>query len=265
MKVDVIICTKNRPHLLRKAVQQARNSVPTNNVIVVDSTPNPNMNLLNSLNVKLVFTPDVKIGYARQRGLMEATTKYVVFLDDDLELERNWFDPLFKELCSDEKVVAVSPKIVYGYKTDPVLRKLFGGKYSTSKHGGSAGAAIMDRTKVLAIGGYNKNMHWGEDGELFMRIEKHGLKWLRIRAFTAHHPCTFKQHLQKALRNGAGMASIWKAGSDLPLFPWMVKMARRFLVAPIILTFARREPRILVYHSLYHLLYLLSFLIELNK
>ena len=94
-KLDVIICTKDRSFLLRNAVAQARKMVPCNNVIVVESSVSPNKELLNDLGVETVFTPDAKLGYARQQGLLKTKTKYVVFLDDDLVLEKNWFPPLF--------------------------------------------------------------------------------------------------------------------------------------------------------------------------
>ena len=265
MKVDVIICTKDRPFLLRKAVNQARHHIPCNKVIVVESSVSPNKRLLDDLGVEMVFTPDVKLGYARQQGLLKAKTKYVVFLDDDLELEKNWFPPLFKALISDSKVVAVCSQVVYKSEGDPVLTKVYHASptipsFWRKREGGSAGASMMKRKEILAVGGYNINVHRGEDTELFFRLQQKGLKWVRVTDSVAYHPITLKEQLRRSCRNGMAMADVWKFGFNIDLLKIIIILTRRVFVAPIILMFTRKDPRVLVYHAMIQFVILASFL-----
>ncbi|MEX2739429.1 MAG: glycosyltransferase [Candidatus Wukongarchaeota archaeon] len=269
-KVDVIICTKDRSHFLKKAVEQARMFIPTNDVIVVESSVSPNKKLLKGLNVETVFTPNVKLGYARQQGLLKAKTKYVVFLDDDLEIEKNWFYPLFKALISDSKVLAVSSQVVYRSELDSVLTKVYYAsptipKFWRKRQGGSAGASLMERQKILDIGGYNVNVHRGEDTELFFRLQRKGLKWIRVTDSVAYHPITLKEQLYRSCRNGRAIAEVWKLGLDMHLLKIVIRLTRRVFVAPIILMFTRKDPRVLVYHAVIQFVILASFLRKMMK
>jgi len=264
-KVDVIICSKDRSLLLRTAVAQARKTIPCNDVIVVESSLSPNKEMLNDLGVETVFTPNAKLGYARQQGLLKARTKHVAFLDDDLELEKNWFPPLFRILTSDCKVVAVSSQVVYRSEADPVLTKLYSAsptipRFWRQRPGGSAGACVMKRKEVLAAGGYNPTVHRGEDTELFFRLQRRGLKWLRAVDSVAYQSCTLKEQLRRFRRNGEGLADAWKRSFNLPLLPIIVLLTRRVFVAPTILMFTRKDPRVSVYHIILQFVLLASFL-----
>jgi len=269
-KVDVIICTKDRPFLLRNAVMQARKMIPCNNIIVGESSIFPNKELLKDLGVETIFTPNAKLGYARQQALLKAKTKYVVFLDDDLEIDKNWFYPLFKALISDSKVLAVSSQVVYKSEFDPVLTKLYHAprtipSFWRKREGGSAGASLMKRQKILDVGGYNVNVHRGEDTELFFRLQQKGLKWVRVTDSVAYHPITLKEQLYRSCRNGRAMADIWKLGLNIHLLKIIMILTRRVFIAPIILMFTRKDPRVLVYHATIQFVILASFLGKMKK
>ena len=255
-KVDVVICTKDRYGFLVNCVDKVRRFVPVNNLIIVDSTEKPNIGVLEGLGAKLFFTPNVKVGYARQVGLKEASTRYVLCIDDDVTLTPNCFPPMVKSL-EDSNVLGVSGRVVYGWKTDKILFKLF--SRSPSRHGGSGGFVLFKTKEVLALGGYNKNMHWGEDLELCYRIENRGFRWVRSNEAIGFHPLTFKEYLGRAKKHGRSMRGVWESGTS-SLFRLMSRFYVRFLVMPLYYTFSSLDPRVFGYYSLFTFIYLVSFL-----
>lgn len=261
MKVDVIICTKDRQHLLPKAVEQARTLISANNVIVVESSEKPNAELLEKLDVESIFTPNAKLGYARQAGLLKAETEYVVYLDDDLLLERNWFNKIMSNL-TDEKVVVASGKTVYGWQTDPVIEKLF----AQSKPGpGGAGQCVMRRKEILAIGGWDKTMHWGEDADLVCRVQRQGLKWIRDWSTKAYHRLTLKQYLRRAKEWGTGFGSCVKKGSLERSTTLFLRRFGSIIIMPFYYAIKCRDLRIILYYFLERLIYFAHIYKELKR
>lgn len=261
MKVDVIVCTKNKHTTLPKCVEQIREFIPYNKIIIVDSSENPNLNILNKLGALLIFTPNAKLGYARQKGLDASTTDRVFYIDDDIILDKCAFGEMMK-LFEEPNVIGVSGRVIYGWKSNKVLFKLYS-RGRPIKHGGSGGLVILDRKEVLNLGGYNKNIHWGEDAELCHRIEQHGLVWTRALKAKGYHPCTFTQFLQRGKRNGEGYKVLWLFGKKL--LPILVQLSGRTFFMPVYYTIQIRDPRILVYYFLYNMLFLCGFLLEMKR
>jgi len=272
-KVDVVICTKDRSHLLLDAVKQISSHVE--NIVVVESSGKPEWEVLASYPKELFndlglasklhvhMTPNVKLGCARQVGLEKAVSDYVFFIDDDIILDKNCFVTMFKTLLSDPKIVAVSGRVVYGYASDKVLFKLYRSG-NPPKRGGSGGLTVLDRKKVLELGGFNKDIHWGEDMELCERVWNNGFKWVRERNAVGYHRCSFKESLMRAKRNGEGFTVLWKYGT-LSFFKSAMRLFARSFIMPIYYAISLFDPRVFVYYFLYCLMYLGAFLREMNR
>ena len=207
----MVIVTKNRYGLLATATEQAKTRLPCKKLVVVDSTEHPNKAFISGLDIDVaVYTPNAKLGYARQKGLEQATTEYVVFLDDDILISFNWFHETFKRLESSPKHAVVSSLIIFQDSKYPELETLC---TSGRQAGHSGGALILHREKVLACGGWNKNVHFGEDYELALRLRRHGLVWTRTTATRAFHPITLAAWLRRAFRNGKAVISLSQIGA----------------------------------------------------
>jgi len=202
MIMDVVIVTKDRYNLLPKAVFQAKNL--TDNVIVVDSTEHADIPLLKSLKVNFILTPNAKLGYARQKGLLKTVTDQVAFLDDDIHVNAQWLTQSLKQLTN-AKTAAVSPLIIFHDPKHPELAQL---SLCGRSAGASSGAVILDRNKVLSVNGWNVDVHFGEDFELAMRLRKHGFEWKRNINIYALHPITYSEWLYRGYTHGYGLASL---------------------------------------------------------
>lgn len=260
--VDTVICTKDRPELLRKSVQQANEFIPCNRIIVVDSSENPNKELLENLQVKWILTPNATLGYARQQGLLAASSTYVVSVDDDIILEKGWYRKMRATIeKADSKVLAVSSRIIFGYETDKIIEKMCA--KANRGEGGSIGIALLKRQPILELGGFNPAVHRGEDLELHLRMKKHGYKWIRSRDAVAYHPCTLKQYLKRARNNGFGYVLLWRTLRCR--FRFITERYGAALLMPIYYALLTLDMRVLVYYFASKMITLLTFLWEVNK
>ena len=105
LTASVVICTFNRPALLREAVRTARaQALPPGvsaEVIVVDNSPDGNAAegvaaLVGEpgLPLRYLGVPEPNISLARNRGVAAGAAPYVVFLDDDEWCAPGWLAAL---------------------------------------------------------------------------------------------------------------------------------------------------------------------------
>lgn len=255
--MDVIICSKDRSSFLPVAINQVKSLIPYHTIIVVESSEKPNLPLLESLDVKLILTPNALLGVARQRGLQATSTDLIVFLDDDITIEPDWFPKMKATLDLNPEALAVSSEIIYGWQSDPILEKLFR-KSIREAAGGSIGISLFKRKELLAIGGFNPLIHRGEDTELNLRMSSKGLKWIRAVHALAYHPLTMKEFIKKAKENVAGWILIWNHSPIRVRF--IIRAYGAALVMPIFYGLATLDLRVFFYYALYKYRILLTFL-----
>ena len=113
----------------------------------------------------------------------------------------------------DDSVVAVCGKLVYEHA---LIGKL--SHANTRNSGGSGGASIYDRQKVLDVGNFDPNIHRGEDMELELRIIANNQKWVKSTKTEAFHPMDVKTFLSRAKSNVVGWDFIMKNSSHKTAF-----------------------------------------------
>src|SRR5512142_3272966 len=101
---SLIICTRNRPELLCDTVNSilAGRVVPTELVIVDQSDslhPLPPLpKTERSCEVRHLASRSIGTSRARNEGIAAAKFEWLVFTDDDMLLDRDWFDTLVRTL-----------------------------------------------------------------------------------------------------------------------------------------------------------------------
>jgi len=189
MKISVIIPTKNRHNLLKRAI----NSVLNQNcesvleiVVINDASNDDTSNYLKNLKlpnfIYYSFKNSVGGGAARNKGLELAHGDFIAFLDDDDE----W---LPTKIAAQEKLlskysfvgtrinsISSSPNklMLYLKNIYDIIYPLKGFKASFNdvylhKHGISPSSAIMERDNLIRIGGYNNELKANQGRELFIR------------------------------------------------------------------------------------------------
>jgi glycosyltransferase involved in cell wall biosynthesis len=104
--LTVAICTKDRTENLARCLQSLlklqkpdSEGAPRFEILVVDNAPSDEQTkaLVTSLpNVHYAREPKPGLDFARNRALKEATGEFLAFLDDDVVIDRNWFDGLME-------------------------------------------------------------------------------------------------------------------------------------------------------------------------
>lgn len=100
MNFDVVIATYNRPHSLKRLVEDILkcNLIPTN-IIIVDSSNDDNTEIQNKDKVVYVKSKIGNQPYQRYLGYLNSTADCLVFLDDDMEvLSDDWLNLVSREM-----------------------------------------------------------------------------------------------------------------------------------------------------------------------
>ena len=228
--VDVVVCTKNRASILLDCVKRLSEIIAYNKLYIFDGSDHPSWKILDVISDEycgeiINVPPTMKFGAVRNLAMKTSTADYVAMIDDDITLAENWFPEVIKPFRSPD-VVAVCCQLLFDH---PIIGKL--SKSNTRDSGGSGGASLYDRQKVLDLGNFNPNIHRGEDMELELRIIANGFRWVRTRSTSALHPITTTEFLSRAKANVVGWDFIMKNSNHKTAF-----VSKRFgstLVMPV--------------------------------
>ncbi|MCL5771476.1 MAG: glycosyltransferase family 2 protein [Actinobacteria bacterium] len=152
-------------------------------LIVVDNNSTDNTSkIAEDFGAKVIFEPSQGVGFARQKGFMEAKGKIIATTDADTILPSNWVSRIVEEFEKDKELVAfgglytlysgaVTARIAVSYLTYPfwLLDKFF-------SHGWSLPGANLAIRKdaFLKIGGFKTELKLGEDANISQRLKTIG-------------------------------------------------------------------------------------------
>ncbi|MGH7407334.1 MAG: glycosyltransferase family 2 protein [Candidatus Methylomirabilales bacterium] len=182
--MSVVICTKDRPADLERAIASIRASSDAGRgaeIVVVEEADGPR-----SLpGVRYVHLPREGrgFGYARNAGIRAAGGELVLFMDDDCEAERGWIEALTAPLRSDARVLGVAGAVMVrdcgpiGYAENILgfpgggLRYLDGarGRLVPTRYLSTCNCAYR-KEAVLRAGGFPEDARLG--GEDFLLAER---------------------------------------------------------------------------------------------
>ena len=211
MKFDVVVVSKDRDSLLKRQIKRIKNRFPYNKIIVVDSTSTPFRFIIDK-DVEYYHTPNVKLGFARKKGVSAVSTPFFFMIDDDIDFAKGTAEKMYEALRKyGAEVFAMSPQILFG-KNKNILSVYKRKKADTE--GVSSGFCIISLEKLKLIGGFNRLIHIGEDAELFYRAKRHGYKWIRKHDIFVNHPCTDSEFIFKTWGHRQGIMTSVSYGFD---------------------------------------------------
>lgn len=182
--VSVVICTKDRPGDLARALASIRASGAAGravDVVVVEEAAAPR----EIPGVLCVHVPPMGrgFGHARNVGLREASGELVVFVDDDCEVETGWLEALVAPFAEDPRVLGVAGAVLVrdcgaiGYAENILgfpggglrYRHAAGGQVVPTRYLSTCNCAYR-RAAVLRAGGFREDARLG--GEDFLLAER---------------------------------------------------------------------------------------------
>lgn len=210
IKVSLVICTYNRPKLLKSTLQSVMNLDfdPDQFEIIVIDNGNDDLShdVFESIKPQgrchMSYAKERQLGvsYARNKGLQLANGKIVAFVDDDEEVPDNWLKELINPYEKDKRVACVGGKIIpqfpgntYPSWYSSEIQGYFGGvdhgdllhevNFPYEFLGG--GNISFDKELICKLDMFNVNLgvigktfYSGEENELVVRIKNAGFKVL---------------------------------------------------------------------------------------
>ncbi|UYZ40898.1 MAG: glycosyltransferase family 2 protein [Candidatus Methanospirare jalkutatii] len=196
--VSVVIVNWNRKEDLRECLESLRNQTYINiEIIVVDNCSTDGsieMIKRDFPEIKLIVMPDSSYGACEccNIGFANAEGKYVVILDNDVILDRNWIQNVVNKFENNEKIGIFASKILnyYTHKISnwhyPLDQKFAEIEFESTTFIGCA-AAI--RKKIInKIGGYPKEFFiYANEQDLAIRVLDLGYKIVYYPKIVAYH------------------------------------------------------------------------------
>jgi GT2 family glycosyltransferase len=191
--VSIIIPTFDRRERIRRHLERLGrcDHMAETEVIVVDQSPGAGEPLAEistsspPFNVRWLFLDYPNVSAARNAGGAIAAGTILLFLDDDVELERTYISRLMELMGSD---------------TADVLGGTYVTEFDDDCSGGSiefvewlpAGNIALRRRDFVAVGGFDENIYrYNEDAEFSHRLRRRGLTLARhalLQAIHHHRP-----------------------------------------------------------------------------
>ncbi|WP_460451793.1 glycosyltransferase [Alsobacter sp. SYSU BS001988] len=181
--VCVVVTTYNHAGFLRRAVESIlEQTVPANEIIVIDdgSTDFPGDTIADYCMVRLIRQENQGLSQARNRGVSECKSRYIIFLDADDRLLNTAIQTGLA--CASEypdaacvygghlRILSSGPS-VQSYRAmgvDPLSDLLAGNVI------GMHGTVLFRKEAITEVGGYDPALRMCEDYDIFLRIAQSG-------------------------------------------------------------------------------------------
>jgi glycosyltransferase involved in cell wall biosynthesis len=199
--LTVVICTKDRPDLLSRCLNSVfavRSSWVE--VLVVDNastTPATRDAVTACGNARYVFEPRPGLDFARNRALAESTSDWIAYIDDDVVVDRGYFDGITAAWADHPNAAAVTGLVLpFELETEAQIiferNGGFGRGFTPHRYGlaltgnnyypcgsGIFGAGcnmVFSREALLSLGGFDEALDTGAtlpgggDLDIFYRV-----------------------------------------------------------------------------------------------
>lgn len=185
-EVSVVITTRDRPLLAEEAIMSVlAQSVPAHEVVVVDDgSSDANRARLQRfamrLNVRVIFQDNSYLGAARNRGLQETSSEWILFLDDDDTLVPTALEDLLSAaFASGADAVTSWSYLVQDHLAEvPSVWAFLGdvGSASLVRNLVGSSAGLIRRSALESVGGFTTDWAPYEDWDLYVRMLSKGAK-----------------------------------------------------------------------------------------
>lgn len=192
MKISIILTTYNRADsFLPRAIRSVLNQTFRHwELIVVDDCSTDN-----TQEVMRKFV-DKRIKYHRleknfgsdtrpkNEGAKLATGRYLMFMDDDVELRPDAIKTLKNELNSNPEIDVVYGDMWIKPNDEPGIARDFDAQFLMIRNFIDTSAAMMKKKAIFDIGGWDESLKKFVDWNLWVRMTKYGKKFKRVKKYT---------------------------------------------------------------------------------
>ena len=184
MKIAVIIPTFQQADTLsetiRSVLEQTRKADEI--ICVVDGSKDGSLSIAKGYEVKVVEQVNKGLSSARNTGIMNSTSEFILFLDSDDILKANCLERMEQVIQENPDADIIAPSFKEFGVRDREVTLMSNPTLEDFKSANRIGYfSAIRRAKLLEIGGYNPKMVWGfEDYDLWFDLLKRGSKLVTI-------------------------------------------------------------------------------------
>lgn len=208
--MDVVTLTHNSGKTLRRCLESIEREIPNPRIIIVDrySTDNT-VQIAREFNCEIYFE-DKGVGYARQLAYSKCETEWIVDVDSDVVLHKNWYNDMIRFIEDDVgaiealSVLTCFPEYIIGlyrkgYREEFENMKIY--RELKKKDRGTTGHTLIrkEAIKDLKI----PNVKTWEDFIISNHVLERGYRWIFVPVL-CDHIATLTHALRKERRTGAG-------------------------------------------------------------
>jgi len=205
IKYSIIVCTYNRSDMLNVSIPAVLNQSASDcgfELLVVDNASTDTTRHVvfawqeKDARVRYIHEPIQGLSVARNRGMREASGKYIIYIDNDAEPMAGWLKAIDKGFSDPANPVAVSGPVYLRWPTkkpfwisqkcETLYTCLDHGPYpflfSKPEHFIVGANMAFKKSILIELGGFNENLGRigmnllsGEESELIERIRERGL------------------------------------------------------------------------------------------
>ena len=205
-QATLVIGTRNRPGLLRATIESvlAGNDVPAE-IVVVDQSDEPSFVLAELSRedcvIRVLPASEPGLSRARNEGAMAASSELLVFVDDDMVADREWFGSLIRALAGAGPKTVVTGAVEAGPGESwrsffPATQShapgaVFEGRLDRDVLAG--GHMAITRSALDEVGGFDPRLGPGaaypaaEDNDLGFRLLEAGYRIAYVAEAVLHH------------------------------------------------------------------------------
>lgn len=206
-KASVVIVTYNHKEYIRECLTSVLMNEPLEVVVVDNGSTDGTVELIekNFPSVEVIRSPN-NLGYGGgiNLGVKHAKGEYVVVLNPDTKVEKNWLEELIRPLTKNRRLITTPKILLYDGSAINTVGNIvhFTGftftrgylelpeKYDTPEYlSGISGACFaMRRDEYLELGGFDENfLAYNEDGEFSWRAHAMGFRILYVPTAIVYH------------------------------------------------------------------------------
>lgn len=180
--MSVVVCTRDRPVILAACLARLRELAYDHvEIIVVDNAPSTDETwrcyeqlVGGDSRFRYVCEPTPGLSTARNRGLAEATARFVAFTDDDVKVDRRWLEAIRAAFARDPSSGCVTGLVPPAELDDP-SQQFFDRRYSWAAGLEPRVFDLADHRDESALYPYSAGIfgtgaNFAVDRELFIRL-----------------------------------------------------------------------------------------------
>lgn len=189
----VVICSRNRPDMLRDALARLQPLLrPIDELVVVDSASRDlvTQEVARAAGAKVVRTELPGLSRARNAGIAATDAQLVAFTDDDCEVEAGWTSAI-AHAFDDPRIGFTTGKVVPWTRANRAREFSFGLDPVVMGHGANM---AFRRSALEGIGGFDEalgaggRLHSAEDHDAFWRVLQQGWRGRHVPEAVVSHP-----------------------------------------------------------------------------